>query len=628
MSENEFEHNDSNNDSDMSYEHDIETVEIKTLKSKRMRYSSSDSAESYKKTKRLRINSDTSGENQHNRLDVRTKIIKPSFVASEIEERVPLYKRSRRHLRIFSTSSEEDEGLQENVNSISNYTAENYSWSKKYFVPKLYDFDESNSGIRGHLSEISTALDAFKIFFSEELITGICENTNNFHKNLAQTKIHAVHSRVNNWTDTSRSEIYLFIAITMLMSRIKKTSIREYWSTDKVTKTEIFSKLMSRVRYESLLKMLHFNDDNNMSSNDPLIKIRPVVTKLRNSFSKSFYPYKYLCIDESLLLYKGRLFFKQYIPTKRSRFGIKSFIICDCKTGYILDFIIYSGKNSDVTEEVPSIGQSGNITLTLLKSYLGKGHTLITDNWYTSPHLYNLLHEKEKTNAFGTVRQNRKDMPKMEEKLKGGECVSRSTHNLLALKWRDKKDVWMLSTSHSDDFVETKKINYQTGEPKRKPKCVADYNALMGAVDKIDMTLSSLHCVRKSTRWYKKYFFHLLDLAIYNAYILHKNTNEKIVTFEKFHLRLIKDILREYPPDRVETKGGRSHSDDLPFRLTERHFLSSCVTNENRKHSSRRRCVVCTKNNRRTDSRYECKKCNVGLCIEPCFESYHTIQNY
>ena len=61
----------------------------------------------------------------------------------------------------------------------------------------------------------------------------------------------------------------------------------------------------------------------------------------------------------------------------------------------------------------------------------------------------------------------------------------------VALKWRDKKDVWMLSTSHSDDFVEIKKTNYQTGKLKRKPKYVADYNALTGAVDKIGMILSS-----------------------------------------------------------------------------------------------------------------------------------------
>ena len=180
----------------------------------------------------------------------------------------------------------------------------------------------------------------------------------------------------------------------------------------------------------------------------------------------------------------------------------------------------------------------------------------------------------------------------------------------------------MLSTSHSDDFVETKKINHQTGKPKRKPKCVADYNALMGAVDKIDMILSSLHCIRKRTKWYKKYFFHLLDLAIYNAYILYKSANNKTRTFEKFHLLLIKYILQEYPPRRVEAKGERVRSDDLSFRLTERHFPTSCITKENNKRSSRRRCAVCTKNNRRTDSRYECKKCNIGLCIEPCFEIY------
>lgn len=62
----------------------------------------------------------------------------------------------------------------------------------------------------------------------------------------------------------------------------------------------------------------------------------------------------------------------------------------------------------------------------------------------------------------------------------------------------------MLSTWHSDDVVETRKINYQTGKAKRKPKCVTDYDALMGAVDKIDM--SSLRCVRKSTQLYKKCF--------------------------------------------------------------------------------------------------------------------------
>jgi len=89
-----------------------------------------------------------------------------------------------------------------------------------------------------------------------------------------------------------------------------------------------------------------------------------------------------LYIDESLLLFKGRLSFKQYIPAKRSRFGIKTDVLCDCKTGYVLDSIIYTGSESHVTENAEEIGKTGNIVLTLLKPYLGKGHTLYVDNYY------------------------------------------------------------------------------------------------------------------------------------------------------------------------------------------------------------------------------------------------------
>jgi hypothetical protein len=63
--------------------------------------------------------------------------------------------------------------------------------------------------------------------------------------------------------------------------------------------------------------------------------------------------------------------------------------------------------------------------MTFVKQYLDNGHTLVTDNWYTSPHLYDLLH-KRKTNAFGTVRKNRKDMPMIDGKLLQGEFDFRS----------------------------------------------------------------------------------------------------------------------------------------------------------------------------------------------------------
>lgn len=122
------------------------------------------------------------------------------------------------------------------------------------------------------------------------------------------------------------------------------------------------------------------------------------------------------------------------------------------------------------------------------------------------------------------VCKNRNGMSRMEENLKIGEICYRSTNNLLAMKWRDKKDVWMLSTVHIARLIETEKRNYRTGLKKNKPSCVVDYNSNMGAVDKVYVILSTLNSTRKTIKWYKKFFFHLLDLAIYNAYILYQNS--------------------------------------------------------------------------------------------------------
>jgi len=54
----------------------------------------------------------------------------------------------------------------------------------------------------------------------------------------------------------------------------------------------------------------------------------------------------------------------------------------------------------------------------------------------------------------------------------------------------------MLSTFHTEKFVNTK-IHYRTKETITKPKCVTDYNRFMGAVDKTDMVISTIHSQRK-----------------------------------------------------------------------------------------------------------------------------------
>ena len=60
-----------------------------------------------------------------------------------------------------------------------------------------------------------------------------------------------------------------------------------------------------------------------------------------------------------------------------------------------------------------------------------------------------------------------------------------------------------------------------------KLQIVKDYNLHMGYVDKGDRMANSYSMSRRTFKWTKKLFFHLLELAILNGYILHSSCGGK-----------------------------------------------------------------------------------------------------
>ena len=111
----------------------------------------------------------------------------------------------------------------------------------------------------------------------------------------------------------------------------------------------MFGQVMPRIRFQLLQRFLHFQDnqdptyDPNNPDRDRLFKVRTIINMLKQNFNTVYYPPENLTIDESLVLFKGRLLFKQYIKTKRSRFGIKMFELATTD-GILLDFMIYQGN--------------------------------------------------------------------------------------------------------------------------------------------------------------------------------------------------------------------------------------------------------------------------------------------
>jgi hypothetical protein len=161
----------------------------------------------------------------------------------------------------------------------------------------------------------------------------------------------------------------------------------------------------------------------------------------------------------------------------------------------------------------------------------------------------------------------------------------------------------------------------------RKPQCVTDYNEKMGDVDRSDMMLSSVECVRKTIKWYKKLFFHTVDLCVLNAHALYLTKTGNRVPLAKFQLEIICQLLERYHTPRAAARGGRpSTSAHTHLRLTERHFPSLVLPVAKRKDAIRK-CIVCTQINvgqqKRKESRVTCRQCDVGLRIFLCFEVYH-----
>jgi len=216
-------------------------------------------------------------------------------------------------------------------------------WNKVLTEPQKPEFNNRHSGQVPHKINGTREVDFFTYFFDMELILAIAEETNDFHHLKCQSNPISPCSRTQRWKDVSAKEIYVFLALTMLMPFAKKRAIKEYWQTKNTIPTPIFGRNMSRNRYALLLQYLHFSR-NVERPPDPTYKLGKVLPYLKNKIRSAFIPHQKVNIDESLVLFRGRIHFRQFIPSKRSRFGMKVFVLCDCETGIVLDHILYTGK--------------------------------------------------------------------------------------------------------------------------------------------------------------------------------------------------------------------------------------------------------------------------------------------
>ena len=317
-----------------------------------------------------------------------------------------------------------------------------------------------------------------------------------------------------------------------------------------------------------------------------------------------------------MIKFRGRLAFRQYMPAKPTKYGIKVWMRSDPTNGYTNVFQIYTGKIEGRRE----VGLAELVVCDLTRRIWNRHHIISVDNFFTSYVLFHRLLQNG-TYARGTARTNRKKfpiqhLPKNAVKDQGQFWTAQCCE-FTAVVWKDKKPIYLLSTADDPATIETTVTRKScNGEVKQVPcpTVITEYNSNMNGVDHADQLHTEYVTYRTSKKWWVYVFWFLFDVAITNGLVLMKesanhnrvtkNNRQKPHTMLEFRMNLAKLLIGDY----------KENERAALATISSGHFPE--------KGKKRGRCRQCSKNQRRREVLNRCKECNIHLCTD-CFEPYH-----
>lgn len=242
----------------------------------------------------------------------------------------------RKRCRIISDDSDDEE---ENGNK----DCKEWIWKDTENNSEVWQYSRI-SGINIPVGENITALQMVNKILTEELWKILVIESNRYANQTMLDETRTLKKFEDNWRDINIDEIKTYFALCILMSQVKKSSVQSYWSKRSIIETPIFRKTMPFWRFVQLSRFLHFTNNEVVDKNDRMCKLRSIIDYLNEKFESIYTAEEYVSLDESLMKYKGRMSYKQYNPSKRARFGVKFYKLCESKSGYCIKFKIYTGQ--------------------------------------------------------------------------------------------------------------------------------------------------------------------------------------------------------------------------------------------------------------------------------------------
>ena len=255
-----------------------------------------------------------------------------------------------------------------------------------------------------------------------------------------------------NWRPVTIQEMKAFVGVILNMGIVQLQKVNDYWSTSFTCNIPFFRQTFSRDRFFQIFGMLHAGEINHQSKPQ---KIQPFLDLISPIIKTNYNLGRQIAVDESVITFKGRVSFRQYLKGKPNPWGIKAFVLADSNTGYMHNMLIYYGRDTALVDR-PELSHTVKVVITLVEYLKNQGHDLYTDRFYTSPVLADNLDPLGIT-ITGTVMANRRGLPKTlkkKDKVARGTIQSFRDGNKMALSWMDKRKILMLSTKYSNNTID------------------------------------------------------------------------------------------------------------------------------------------------------------------------------